>query len=105
MWNHDKPQSLQIEMAAAQERRRKDSEETASLEAQRKEREEKKKKHREAKLLEILEPSEHRIDPKCQHANVCGGCSWQHIPYSKQVGYKGQQVNTAELQWRTPPHD
>lgn len=52
----------------------------------------KKKKHREAKLLEILEPSEHRIDPKCQHANVCGGCSWQHIPYSKQVEYKGQQV-------------
>lgn len=52
----------------------------------------KKKKHREAKLLEIIEPSEHRIEPKCQHANVCGGCSWQHIPYSKQVEYKGQQV-------------
>lgn len=52
----------------------------------------KKKNHREAKLLEILEPSEHRIDPKCRHANVCGGCSWQHIPYAKQVEYKGQQV-------------
>lgn len=52
----------------------------------------KKKNHREAKLLEILEPSEHRIDPKCRHANICGGCSWQHIPYAKQVEYKGQQV-------------
>lgn len=52
----------------------------------------KKKKHREAKLLEILEKSPHRIKPKCRHANVCGGCSWQHIPYSKQLEFKAQQV-------------
>lgn len=52
----------------------------------------KKKKYREAKLLEILEPSPHRIEPKCRHANVCGGCSWQHIPYAKQLEYKSQQV-------------
>ncbi|MEP1150348.1 MAG: 23S rRNA (uracil(1939)-C(5))-methyltransferase RlmD [Balneola sp.] len=52
----------------------------------------KKKSYREAKLLEILEPSSDRIDPKCQHANVCGGCSWQHVPYAKQLEYKGQQV-------------
>jgi 23S rRNA (uracil1939-C5)-methyltransferase len=52
----------------------------------------KKKKYREAKLLEILEPSPHRIEPKCGHANVCGGCSWQHIPYAKQLEFKTQQV-------------
>ena len=52
----------------------------------------KKKNYREAKLLELLEPSAHRIDPKCQHAKVCGGCSWQHIPYSKQLEFKSQQV-------------
>jgi 23S rRNA (uracil1939-C5)-methyltransferase len=52
----------------------------------------KKKKYREAKLLEILEPSPHRIEPKCQHAKVCGGCSWQHIPYAKQLEFKSQQV-------------
>ncbi len=52
----------------------------------------KKKKYREAKLLEIIEPSSHRITPKCGHANVCGGCSWQHIPYAKQVEFKKQQV-------------
>lgn len=52
----------------------------------------KKKKHREAKLLEILEPSPHRIEPKCRHANVCGGCSWQHIPYHKQLEFKTKQV-------------
>jgi 23S rRNA (uracil1939-C5)-methyltransferase len=52
----------------------------------------KKKNYREAKLLEVLEPSKDRISPKCQHANVCGGCSWQHVPYAKQIEYKGQQV-------------
>ena len=51
-----------------------------------------KKSHKEAKLLKILEPSPDRIEPKCSHANVCGGCSWQHIPYEKQVEYKGKQV-------------
>lgn len=52
----------------------------------------KKKKHREAKVLEILKPSSHRIIPRCRHANVCGGCSWQHIPYQKQLEYKTKQV-------------
>lgn len=52
----------------------------------------KKKNYREAKLLEVLEPSPDRVTPKCQHANVCGGCSWQHVPYAKQLEYKGQQV-------------
>tara|TARA_R110000868_G_scaffold304437_18_gene565341 strand:- start:309 stop:1712 length:1404 start_codon:yes stop_codon:yes gene_type:complete len=52
----------------------------------------KKKNYREGKLLEIISPSPDRIDPKCKHANVCGGCSWQHVPYSKQLEYKTQQV-------------
>lgn len=52
----------------------------------------KKKKYREAKLLEILEESPHRIEPKCRHAKVCGGCSWQHIPYHKQLEFKTEQV-------------
>lgn len=52
----------------------------------------KKKSFREAKLLEIIEPSADRITPKCGHASVCGGCSWQHVPYAKQIEFKGQQV-------------
>lgn len=52
----------------------------------------KKKRYCEAKLLEITKPSEHRIEPKCRHAKVCGGCSWQHLPYEKQVEFKGEQV-------------
>ncbi len=52
----------------------------------------KKKNYAEGKLLEILEPSKDRIEPKCRHARVCGGCSWQHLPYEKQIEYKGLQV-------------
>lgn len=52
----------------------------------------KKKRFVEAKVLRILEESEIRIDPVCSHVNVCGGCTWQHIPYHKQLEYKEQQV-------------
>lgn len=52
----------------------------------------KKKKFREAKLIEILEPSPLRIQPKCSHANVCGGCTWQHISYKDQLRFKEQHV-------------
>lgn len=52
----------------------------------------KRKNYREAKLLEMIHPSENRITPKCQHAEVCGGCSWQHVPYELQLAYKKEQV-------------
>ena len=51
-----------------------------------------KKSWREAKLLDIITPGADRIEPKCSHAKVCGGCSWQHVPYPKQLEYKTQQV-------------
>lgn len=31
------------------------------------------------KLQKLLEPSPHRIRPKCIVADKCGGCQWQHI--------------------------
>lgn len=52
----------------------------------------KKKRFLEARLLNILKPSPDRIQPKCSHANVCGGCTWQHLPYSIQLGHKEQHV-------------
>lgn len=44
-------------------------------------------KFAEAQLLEIIEPSAQRIEPKCAVFTRCGGCQWQHLPY--------------ELQWQT----
>lgn len=52
----------------------------------------KKKSFREAKVLKIIEPSPIRVVPVCSHADTCGGCTWQHIPYEHQVSYKEQHV-------------
>ncbi len=51
-----------------------------------------KKNYREGKLLEVLEEGPRRIEPKCQHAHVCGGCSWQHVDYDYQLEFKKEQV-------------
>ena len=51
-----------------------------------------KKSYREAKLLEVLEESDKRIEPRCRHAQVCGGCNWQHVDYSTQLSFKQDQV-------------
>ncbi len=44
--------------------------------------------HVRAELIEVLEPSPDRISPKCLHFGICGGCHYQHLPYSIQVDIK-----------------
>ena len=46
----------------------------------------------EADLLEIIEPSEYRVSPKCALFSVCGGCQYQHIDYEEQLRIKTEQV-------------
>lgn len=46
----------------------------------------------EADLLSILQPSPHRIDPKCPLFGTCGGCQYQHLTYAEQLKWKRQQV-------------
>lgn len=52
----------------------------------------KKKKFLEAKLLEVEKAGPVRVEPRCQHAYICGGCTWQHIPYDEQLVIKRQHV-------------
>lgn len=49
---------------------------------------EEKRGHARAELLEVLEPSPERIAPRCVHFGVCGGCHYQHMPYSLQLEAK-----------------
>jgi len=58
---------------------------------------EEKKRFARGEIIEILEPSPKRIEPKCPHffnpnfptycgkVRVCGGCYYQHIPYEEQL--------------------
>lgn len=39
-------------------------------------------------IVNIVKPSDIRVEPRCQHFGVCGGCRWQHIPYEYQLQYK-----------------
>lgn len=52
----------------------------------------KKKSYCEAKLLEVIEAGSMRIEPRCRHAQNCGGCSWQHVSYEDQLTFKQEQV-------------
>jgi len=36
-----------------------------------------------------------RIQPFCDHFFVCGGCTWQHVSYDTQLGFKQQLVADA----------
>ena len=42
--------------------------------------------------IEVLEPSEHRIEPKCEVFGQCGGCVLQHLDETVQITYKQQQL-------------
>ena len=46
-----------------------------------------------ADLVEIIEPSPDRIEPKCRHFATCGGCQYQHLSYEKQLEWKTRQVS------------
>lgn len=45
-----------------------------------------------ARLLAVLEPSPHRIEPACPWFGPerCGGCQWQHIERPAQLDYKAR---------------
>ena len=40
----------------------------------------KKKSYAEGSIVSLKKPSEIRVEPRCEHFTVCGGCSWQHLP-------------------------
>lgn len=52
----------------------------------------KRKKYLEGRVVKFHEYSADRVEPKCHHFGVCGGCKWQHLPYQLQLQYKEKQV-------------
>jgi 23S rRNA (uracil1939-C5)-methyltransferase len=43
-----------------------------------------------ARLVKVLEPSQHRVAPPCPYfgPDKCGGCHFQHIDYEAQAEFK-----------------
>ena len=53
------------------------------------------KKHSfcEARIIDFVEKSPLRIEPRCPHFGICGGCKWQNLPYAEQIKAKQKQVH------------
>ena len=44
----------------------------------------------EGELEAVITPSPERVEPRCRHFGVCGGCSLQHLAAEAQLRYKQQ---------------
>ena len=51
-----------------------------------------KKRYALAKVEEILEPSEHRMDDVCPYIDECGGCAFGRLKYDVQLELKERHV-------------
>ncbi len=52
----------------------------------------KKHSYAEGHIVRIVSPSPVRREPACASFGTCGGCRWQHLPYSEQLLHKRRQV-------------
>lgn len=55
----------------------------------------KKNSFAEGHIERLITPSPSRVEPKCAHFGLCGGCKWQHLPYDLQLQLKQQTVTDA----------
>lgn len=55
----------------------------------------KKRSYAEGHIEHLTQPSPIRVEPKCEHFTMCGGCRWQHLPYEFQLRCKQRQVEDA----------
>jgi len=51
-----------------------------------------KKNYAYAKMLQVMEPSKHRVQAKCPVARKCGGCQIQELSYDAQLEFKAKKV-------------
>jgi 23S rRNA (uracil1939-C5)-methyltransferase len=54
---------------------------------------EKRRRFQRARLIEVLDPSPHRVEPPCPHYYTCGGCSYQHMSYEAELACKRRVVS------------
>jgi len=55
----------------------------------------KRKSYAEGHIERLITPGDIRVQPRCRHFGICGGCRWQHLPYDFQLACKQQQVSDA----------
>ncbi len=63
-----------------------------------------KDRYAEGRILKVLRKAKDEIMPRCQHFHDCGGCTWQNLPYDKQLSYK-EDIIRETLEHLTPADD
>ncbi|MDE5864246.1 MAG: TRAM domain-containing protein, partial [Lachnospiraceae bacterium] len=51
-----------------------------------------KKNYAYGRLIQVICPSDYRVEPICPHARRCGGCTIMHVSYEKQLAWKQDKV-------------
>lgn len=46
----------------------------------------------QGRLLEVCRKAPCEIEPPCPHSDICGGCTYQNLPYEKQLELKAGQI-------------
>lgn len=46
----------------------------------------------EGRLVQVLESAADRVEPRCAHFGVCGGCALQHLAPQRQLEFKQRQL-------------
>ncbi len=52
----------------------------------------KRKSYLEGRITKFHTYSKQRVEPRCSHFGLCGGCKWQHVAYENQLINKQKQV-------------
>lgn len=52
----------------------------------------KRRKYWQATIIKFHKYSDIRVDAKCEHFGVCGGCKWQNMNYQSQLKFKEREV-------------
>ncbi len=50
------------------------------------------RQHDDGRLVEVLEAAADRVEPRCAHFGVCGGCSLQHLSSDSQLAAKQSEL-------------
>ena len=51
-----------------------------------------KKNYGYGRLMRVIDPSPHRVEPRCRFARQCGGCQIQEMSYERQLEFKQKKV-------------